>query len=169
MHSALSVLLTPPSYAGWEERKPEYRSAAQTAIHTFAAVLGAAAQDAESGEVRCAAITAIKQAAKHYYGATAQHLKEFVPPLVLAVKDINIQVKYVAERALKHLSEGTSGATATPSGVTTATSASPAAPSAAFGAYLGGAGEPEGAFLRDYVRRVVSRLPTDSDDEGDKW
>ncbi len=59
--AAIAVLFAPPRHAGWEDRKAEYRTSAQAAIHAFATSLGSAAQDAVSGEVRTAAIGAIKQ------------------------------------------------------------------------------------------------------------
>ncbi len=97
------------------------------------------------------------QAAKFYHGAASQHLKSFVPALQLALKDINIQVKYNAERALKHLSEGGAAAAAAQVG-------------APFTAHLAAMDADSSRVLRDYLKRVVSRLPTDSDDEGnDKW
>jgi hypothetical protein len=58
---AVTIMISPPSHAGWQDRKAEYRSTAQATIHAFASALGVAAQDAQSGEVRTGAITAIKQ------------------------------------------------------------------------------------------------------------
>jgi hypothetical protein len=93
----VAVTITPPTATvGYEERRAEFRTAAQAAIRFFAQAIGAAAQDSSSGEVRTEAIAAIKRTAKHYYGVASQHMKDFVPPLVLAVKDINIQVRRIA-------------------------------------------------------------------------
>ena len=43
---------------------------------------------------------------KRYPGAAARHHQKFVPPLIAAIKDIDIRVKYVAERAMFYLFEG---------------------------------------------------------------
>ncbi len=84
------------------------------------------------------------------------------------MKDINIQVKYIAERALKHLSEG--GATGG-SAASTAPATAAGGGSAAFAAHLAAMDGEAGRFVRDYLKRVVSRLPAESDDEeaADKW
>ncbi len=57
---AVGTLVTPPHFPGWEERRAEFRTAAQAAIHAFAGALGTSAQDTTSGEVRIRAISAIK-------------------------------------------------------------------------------------------------------------
>ena len=60
----------------------------------FAKGLAAAAGDSSnSGDVRKYAVTAIKQAAKGYPVASQQYLQLFMPPLIAAVKDINIRVR----------------------------------------------------------------------------
>ena len=45
------------------------------------------------------------QAAKNFYGAASQHIKVFIPVIRAAVVDINLRVKYAAERAFKYLAE----------------------------------------------------------------
>jgi hypothetical protein len=45
------------------------------------------------------------QAAKNFYGAASQHIKVFIPAIRAAVVDINLRVKYAAERAFKYLAE----------------------------------------------------------------
>ena len=109
------------------------------------------------------------QASKFFFGAAAQHYKEFLPPLVASLKEIDLRVKYSAERALKHLCEG----------ITTAEAASGVAPgqSALLTQYLTGlssgtsnasAAEKEAAVVvRDFMRRVMPGLPAESDNEGD--
>lgn len=43
---------------------------------------------------------------KRYPGAAGRHHLKLVPPLVAAIKDIDIRVKYAAERAMYYLFEG---------------------------------------------------------------
>ncbi len=86
-----------------------------------------------------------------------------------SLKEIDLRVKYSAERALKHLCEGTTAAEA----------ASGVAPgqSALLTQYLTGlssgtsnasAAEKEAAVVvRDFMRRVMPGLPAESDNEGD--
>ncbi len=72
-------------------------------------------------------------------------------------------MKYIAERALKHLSEGGTG--------TVSVAPAPVGGNAAFSTQLSTFDAETGRFVRDYLKRVVSRLPADSDDESgaDKW
>lgn len=72
-------------------------------------------------------------------------------------------MKYIAERALKHLSEGGSTSTSAAAAIGTG--------STAFSTLLTTMDAETGRFVRDYLKRIVSRLPADSDDEGaaDKW
>ena len=64
---SLSVMLTPVvlRQADWETRKGEFRTSAQAVIHTFATLLGSAAMDVNSADVRTNAIIAIKQVSLH--------------------------------------------------------------------------------------------------------
>lgn len=94
-----------------------------------------------------------RQASKRYPAASLKQAQKWVPPLVSALKDINIRVKFVAERALLHLLDG-GNATAL----------------ASFEAGAAAAGNSELVkFLRDYTKTTLCRLSTDSDNEGDKW
>lgn len=80
-----------------------------------------------------------------------------------------MQVKYSAERALKHLCEGTTAAEAA-SGVQPGQSA-------LLSQYLQGVGAGNStasaaerdcvSTVRDYMRRVLPTLPAESDNEGD--
>jgi hypothetical protein len=145
---------TPPadsSTAAVDSRKGEYRAAAQGALHAFSHLLGAAAGDASSVEVRKAAISAIKQASKSYPIASQLHMQQFMPPLIAAVKDINIRLKHLAERSMKYLLDGGENA-------------------ALLATYAAGADIDSVRFVREYARRSLSRLPADSDDESnDRW
>lgn len=147
---ALATLLTPQTHAvnGGGDRKAEFRACAQAVIAAFHSDLSTLAAD-EAGDVRCAAIAAIKKAAKGYRQATARHLSSFVPPLVTGARDLNMRVKHESDRALKYLLEGGNPQT-------TNTVAS----------QLDGE---TGTFLKDYAKRILVRMPDDSDGEGDKW
>ena len=91
------------------------------------------------------------QAAKSYPIASQLYLQHFMPPLIAAVKDINIRLKYIAERAMKYLLDGGENATV-------------------LSTYAAGADPDSARFVREYARRTLSRLPVDSDDEStDKW
>ena len=69
-----------------------------------------------------------------------------VPPLLAAVKDSNIRVKMCAERTLLHVLEiNTRNAT--------------------LDEYVASADMAAARFVRDYARRVLARLKSDSDDE----
>lgn len=74
-----------------------------------------------------------------------------MPPLIVAVKDINIRLKYIAERAMKYLLDGGENATI-------------------LSAFAAGTDTESARFVREYARRSLCRLPADSDDESaDKW
>jgi hypothetical protein len=103
-----------------------------------------------SVEVRKAAMSAIKQTAKSYPVASQQHINHFMPALILAVKDSNIRLKYIAERAMKYLLDGGENMTI-------------------INAYVSSSDGDSGRFVREYARRTLTRLPADSDDEGDRW
>lgn len=143
--NAAFKIFSTPSFVGSEARKLDYRSNSQAAVHAFAKALTAAASDSTAPETKRAAIAAIKQASKNYPGASAQHSQAFMPPLISALHDINLGVKYSAERAMKYLLDASSTGTA------------PALDSDA------------AKFVKDYAKRVLSKLPSDSDDEGGKW
>ena len=75
-----------------------------------------------------------------------------MPPLISALHEISLGVKYIAERAMKHLLDGGSNP-------------------AVIAAYAsGGADSDNVKFVRDYAKRVLSTLTADSDDEtGKSW
>ena len=88
-----------------------------------------------------------------YPTGSAKHLQRMVPPLVKALQDLNIRVKYAAERALRHLLDGGSAASVT-----------------AFESGAAAAGNGDLVkFVRDYSRNTLSRMSAESDQEGDKW
>ena len=80
------------------------------------------------------------------------------------------QVKYSAERALKHLCEGTTAAEVAAGvapGQSSAVTQYLAAATSTSGTNATGAAERESAVAtKDYMRRVLATLPVDSDNEG---
>lgn len=78
-------------------------------------------------------------------------------------------MKYVAERALKHLSEGGSGSSSSAAAPAPAAVA-PGTLTAAFNTHLAAVDGETSRFVKDYLKKFVSKLPADSDDESaDKW
>lgn len=109
--------------------------------------LAALVADAASPDVRLAAVQAVKRWARRN-AATQAHLAMLVPPLVERVKDrLAMPVKLAAERALLHLLSVKKGA-----GV-----------AEEFSKTLGNAAA--ATFLVDYTRRVLAKLPEESDDD----
>jgi len=147
--SAIARILSTNLFPGYDDKKSEIRACGQGAIHAFAKILTTAASDS-SAEVRRAAISAIKEGAKHYPGASGQHLQSFMPPLVSALHEVNLSVKYAAERAMKYLLDGGNN----PAIMTT---------------YAAGADSGTVTFVKDYAKRVLSKLTADSEDEAGKW
>ena len=91
------------------------------------------------------------QAAKSYPIASQLYMQQFMLPLIVAIKDINIRLKYIAERAMKYLLDGGENASI-------------------LNTYTAGADTDSARFVREYARRSLCRLPADSDDESaDKW
>ena len=85
-----------------------------------------------------------------------------------------MQVKYVSERALKFLCEGSTTATASSAPATTTAAAGGIASAPAVAAVLTQAmttylatrdADAHRMAVRDYAKHVLSRLPADSDDE----
>mmetsp|Transcript_90926 Transcript_90926/g.177994 ORF Transcript_90926/g.177994 Transcript_90926/m.177994 type:complete len:3046 (+) Transcript_90926:19-9156(+) len=150
-----------------EARRSELRSAGQAAIHAFASALSSMAQSGTSSEIKGKALLAIKQASKFYYGAAAQHYKEFFPALVAGLKDIDLRVKYFAERALKHLCEGMTAAECA-AGVQPGQSVGllQYLQTATSGGTTSGIEKDSAQVVRDYMRRILPTLPSDSDNEG---
>jgi hypothetical protein len=58
---AVGLMLELPVYPGSEDRKQEYKTLAIATLHAFSECLAVAAGDAQSEEVRKAAILVIKQ------------------------------------------------------------------------------------------------------------
>ena len=90
---------------------------------------------------------AIKQLAKAYPETAIAKIAVCMPPLIAAARDINIRTKSIAERAMRYLLQG-------------ATNPGP------INDYVAIAERDAGLFVKDYARRILSKLPEDSDDEG---
>jgi hypothetical protein len=77
----------------------------------------------------------------------------FMPALMAATRDINLSVKYVADRALKYLLDGGSQ-----QGVN------------AFVTSCEQSQQDQIKFVKDYSKKILAGLPEDSDNEGDsRW
>ena len=87
------------------------------------------------------------------YGATSQYMGAFFPPLMTATKDIDLRVKYAAEKAMWQLCEGpTPGTSQSGSNI--------------FQQYLTRADNETQRFLKDYYNRILSKMTSvDSDEE----
>lgn len=98
--------------------------------------------------------------------ATAQHLQEFMGSVIACLHDLNLSVKATAERVMKHLLAGSISAKDSTSESTGASGMD-----AVLKAYSAKADSDSVVFVRDYAKRVVSRLTEDSDDEEkiSKW
>ena len=99
-----------------------------------------------SSEVRKAAAGLIKAIAKTQPAALRPHLVTVIPPLLEGVKDMDIRVKYVSERALLYALEIHSR----PETLTE---------------FVGAAPVDAAKFVRDYAKRILVRLVADSDNE----
>ena len=64
------MLLESPVYAGADARRPEYKACAVAYLQYFADSLATAAADTQSGEVRKAAIHAMKEVSFHAHPHT---------------------------------------------------------------------------------------------------
>jgi hypothetical protein len=148
--SAVKLLLTFPSGGDQHERKGELRLGAQAAIRAFAPSLCLAAVESGSSDLRRAALEAIKVGSKNYRQACFHHATEFMSALITGTKDINLRVKYVADRGMKYLLDGGKNA-------------------AALQAYLSAADPESGRYVKDYCTRVLVRMSDVSDDESDQW
>jgi hypothetical protein len=78
--------------------------------------------------------------------AVRKHVPQMMPALIAAVKDSNVMVKLVAERAMMYILELRSRPET-------------------LNAYVAGADTESARFVRDYSRRVLVRLAADSDDD----
>lgn len=99
-----------------------------------------------SSEVRKAAAGLIKTIAKAQPAALRPYLVTIIPPLLEGVKDMDIRVKYVSERALLYALEIHSR-------------------SETLGEFVAQAPTESAKFVRDYAKRILVRLKADSDDE----
>jgi hypothetical protein len=91
----------------------------------------------------------LRQASKLAPEVTRAHLVELMQPLLAAVKDPNMKVKLVGERAMIYLLElRTRNET--------------------LNEYVARADGESARFVRDYARRVLVRLNPDSDNEEEK-
>jgi hypothetical protein len=66
--------------------------------------------------------------------------------ILIGLRDLNLSVKSMAERAMKYLLDGGNNSTILTS-------------------YSSKVDSESSTFVRDYAKRVISRLATDSDDE----
>lgn len=143
--AAIMNLLTAPGHQDAADRKAEYRTAAQAALQHFAAPLGQAAAD-PSTDVRFAAVNAIKSSGKSYPALTQKFMQHFVGPCMKASTNVNIRLKYVADRALIRLLDSGSDA--------------------ALKTFASGCKDAElVSYVKDYAKRTLCRMPVDSDDE----
>jgi hypothetical protein len=99
-----------------------------------------------SSEVRKSAAGLVKTIAKVAPAALRPHLVTVIPPLVEGVKDMDIRVKYVSERALLYALEIHSR-------------------SETLNEFVATAPVDAAKFVRDYAKRILVRLKADSDDE----
>ncbi len=106
-----------------------------------------------SPDVRKAAAVCSKDMAKMRPGLTRVHLSILIPPLVDMVKGKNIALKLASERSLLYLLEMGSQ---NPRPQTLTDYVATADPNVA-------------KFVRDYARRVLSKVATDSDEENETY
>jgi hypothetical protein len=144
--NSLTIMLTYPTHSGVEERKGEFKTAGQAAIHAFNSDLSVCANERESAEVRRSAMMAIKQGSKNFPGATQQYIHKFMPALIKNVQDINIRVQNCAQRSMYHLlDKGTNNVL--------------------LASYSSAADGDSSSFVKDYCKRIISKLDEDSDDD----
>jgi ABC-type transporter MlaC component len=153
-HRSIGSMLTfPASVPNSESRRAEFRANAIAALQAFAGAMAHVGQNDAYSEVKKAAITAIKHGAKHYTAASNKYVYRFMPALMAATRDINLSVKYVADRALKYLLDGGSQ-----QGVN------------AFVTSCEQSQQDQIKFVKDYSKKILAGLPEDSDNEGDsRW
>jgi hypothetical protein len=90
-------------------------------------------------------------------------LKDFIPCLLTTLRDIDLRVKYHAERCLKHLCEGIT--------ITEAMNGCKPGNNALVLQYLNNSNSSSQEkehinMLRDYMRRILPTLSVDSENEG---
>jgi hypothetical protein len=91
---------------------------------------------------------AIKTASKSYRGAAQKYLHYFVDPLLNGIKDINLRIIGISQRALKYL-------LLVPEGKDSST----------LNEYLNGLQMDTRNFIKDYSKRTLAKLAADSDEE----
>jgi len=101
-----------------------------------------------SAEVRKPAVGVFKYAAKLFPEAIRQQIHIVVPPLLKVVKDPSLQTKLISERALLHVLE-----------IHTRPET--------LNEFISKADADSARFIRDYSRRVLARLPAESEDESE--
>lgn len=101
-----------------------------------------------SSEVRKAAAGLIRTTAKVQPAALRPHLVKVIPPLLEGVRDMDIRVKYVSERALLYALEIHSRPET-------------------LGEFIALAPMDSAKFVRDYAKRILIRLKADSEDENE--
>ena len=148
--NAVAQLYTIPQFVGSEGKNDEFLGCMGIAIDEFASAISEVASDAESGDVRRAAISAIKLAAKNNPDVAFAHIQTYMPCLISEVKGINIRVKSIAERAMRYLLKGAS--------------------LPAINAYASKTNREAAQFVREYSHKLL-KLPDDSDNESpsDFW
>lgn len=104
--SALVLLLSSPTFEGSADRKAEYKTCAQSSLHVFAKTIARLCQHPGSSEVRVHALLAVREVCKNVYLAASQQFNVLFPAVVGASKDIDLRVKYAADRAMLCLIEG---------------------------------------------------------------
>lgn len=108
-----------------------------------------AAAEHDSADVRREGLLVIKQAGKLASAVTRAHMVELMQPLLAAVKDPNMKVKLVGERAMIYVLELHSR-------------------NETLNEYIARADGESARFVRDYARRVLMRLNPESDTEEEK-
>ncbi len=147
---AICTLLTLPqgNPAAIADRKGEYKTCAQFTIHAFAKELGLAAAYDDNTDIKYAGMLAIKTASKLYRGAAQKYLHYFVDPLLNGIKDINLRIIGISQRALKYL-------LLVPEGKD----------SSILNEYLNGLQMDTRNFIKDYSKRTLAKMAADSDEE----
>jgi hypothetical protein len=149
---AVGCMFDAPVFEGVEDRRAEFTRCSISAATAFIEAICRLGTD-ESQSVRKQAITAIKLLAKNLPDFANRNIAQCMAPLIVAVKDINIRIKTVAERAMRHLLHGGS------------------APGP-INAYAVAVDSVSAAFVKDYARKVLVKLADESDDEegyADMW
>ena len=100
----------------------------------------------ENVDVRKQAIVAIKHLCKDYFDVANKNIVKCMTPLVDAVKDVNIRIKSIADRAMKYLLRGATN-------------------QETINKYAAQVDGVTAGFVKDHAKKVLSKLPYESDDE----